>query len=259
MSKARQVIMKNAEPQKIKESSSKEGPPASMATYDTITLLATQVKLNSPPKSAPSSWNKEANLLLNAMSGITYIASRAGLLLAIGERRWNEFSRENSGQHSDAQTLLGRNLFDFIKGESVKAIYQSSHATLIEDAKAKISFEYRCDAPHIERRMLMSISPIQHDGDETAILYQSQVLDERVRVPMMIYSSDNCRRSHNVEDHTSICDFCSKIAWPVGSAQINQDWISAAAYYRRGGSAQVRLSHGICPACFDRSNNAWKR
>jgi hypothetical protein len=131
----------------------------------------------------PQRWNNNADNLLNALSGLVYITSRNGELLAFGRRNWDAFACVNGGQDLVSDNLLGRNLFDFIQGDDVRAVYQSSHATLIEDDLAKISFEYRCDAPDLERRMLMSISTVNCDGGETVILYQSQTLEERLRVP----------------------------------------------------------------------------
>ena len=195
--------------------------------------------------SNPQRWSNSADNLLNALSGLVYVTSRSGELLAFGRRNWDTFACENGGQDVVSDNLLGRNLFDFIQGDDVKAVYQSSHATLIEDDLAQISFEYRCDAPDLERRMLMSISTVICDGGETAILYQSQILDERVRVPLLIMSAENCKGPYSFENRTSICSFCAKIAWPVGGGSASQEWIAAESYYARGGSSQVRLSHGI--------------
>lgn len=206
----------------------------------------------------PQRWNSSADNLLNALSGLVYVTSRGGELLAFGRRNWDAFACENGGQDIVSGNILGRNLFDFIEGDDVRAVYQSSHATLIEDDLARISFEYRCDAPGLERRMLMSISTVICDGGETVILYQSQILEERVRVPLSILSAENYKVPHRFENQTSICSFCAKIGWPVGGESTSQEWITADSYYAKGGSSQVGLSHGICPECFDKSQNLWQ-
>lgn len=207
----------------------------------------------------PGYWNSSADSILNALSGLAYVTSRSGKLIAFGCRNWDAFACENSGQDMVSDNLLGRNLFDFIQGSDIRAVYQASHATLIEDDRAKISFEYRCDAPSLERRMLMSISALACDDGETAILYQSQILDERVRVSLPILSAENRRRSYGVENQTSICSFCAKIAWPVGGENTGQDWVCADDYYAKGGTSQVGLSYGICPQCFENSQNLWRQ
>jgi len=42
------------------------------------------------------------------------------------------------------------------------------------------------------------------------------------------------------------------VAWPPGANEDICSWIEAEDYYRRGGPEDVMVSHGICPACFDR-------
>ena len=207
----------------------------------------------------PQRWGTGADKLLNALSGLVYVTSRSGELLAFGRRNWDAFACENDGQDAISNNLLGRNLFDFIRGEDVRAVYKSLHATLIEDDQARISFEYRCDAPSQERRMLMSISTVVCDGGETTILYQSQILDERSRIPLPILSAENYKRPYSIENRISICSFCAKILWPLGAWGTSQDWISADNYYANGGSSHVGLNHGICPECFDKSQNMWRQ
>jgi len=203
-------------------------------------------------------WNSSADDILNALSGLAYVTSRSGEILALGRRNWDAFASENGGQEIVSSNLLGRNVFDFIRGNDVRAVYQSSHATLLEDDRAKVSFEYRCDAPDVERRMLMSISSVACGDDKAAILYQSQILEERVRVPMKLSPPENYKHAYGVENQTSICSFCAKVAWPVGAETASQDWISGEAYYAKGGSSRVGLRHGICPGCFDKSQNLWR-
>jgi len=104
--------------------------------------------------------------------------------------------------------------------------------------------------------MLMSISTVTGDGGETAILYQSQILDRRMRVPLAVMSAENYRRTDGIENRISICSFCAKIAWPAGPSQ---EWISADDYYAKGGSSQAGVTHGVCPECFDKSQNVWRQ
>ncbi len=192
---------------------------------------------------------------LDALNGLAYVASRSGELLAFGGRNWNTFACQNIGQEALSDNLLGRNLFDFIQGEKVRDVYQSSHATLLADDRARVTFEYRCDAPDKRLHMFMAISPIVCDDGTTAILYQSQLLCERVRVPLpILFSNKTCTTDQVI----SVCSFCAMIAWPGGDSSANEEWVSAENYYTRGGSSLVRVSHGICPACFSKSQNQWR-
>ena len=48
-----------------------------------------------------------------------------------------------------------------------------------------------------------------------------------------------------------ICSFCRNVAWPIGAPEDEASWIAIPAYYRRGGSSDVVVSHGICPGCVE--------
>jgi hypothetical protein len=86
-------------------------------------------------------------------------------------------------------------------------------------------------------------------------LYQSQIVTEAPRLPLGLLSME--RRAapgiaYRPEDLVVLCSFCHDLAWPVGATEQDQTWIRIDEYYRRGGSGEVAVSHGVCPACMDR-------
>lgn len=201
--------------------------------------------------------NESTQRLLDALMGVAYIVTVRGEILAVGERHWAEFANDSQSGDLKASTLLGRNLFDYIKGDAVREYYRSLHATLISGG-GRASFEYRCDAPDTERRMLMSVSSFELDSQMPLILYQSQVIDERVRVPVPFLVANNYTKSYDDNDLASICSFCSRVAWPIGPERGERTWLTPDEYYAIGGSSQVVLSHGICPKCFSESAQSWR-
>lgn len=201
--------------------------------------------------------DKSTLKMLNTIGGVAYIVSTGGEILAIGERHWDSFANDNLPGGLPSSGLLGRNLFNFIKGEDVRDCYRALHATLISGG-SRTSFEYRCDAPDIERRMLMSISSFEPDNHPPVILYQSQIIDQRIRVPVPFLEAGNYIKPYDDNDLASICSFCSRVAWPVGPERGERTWLTADEYYEKGGSSQVVLSHGICPSCFARSAQSWR-
>jgi hypothetical protein len=150
--------------------------------------------------------NESTQRLLDALMGVAYIVTVRGEILAVGERHWAEFANDSQSGDLKASALLGRNLFDYIKGDAVREYYRSLHATLISGG-GRASFEYRCDAPDTERRMLMSVSSFELDSQMPLILYQSQVIDERVRVPVPFLVANNYTKSYDDNDLASICSF----------------------------------------------------
>ena len=52
----------------------------------------------------------------------------------------------------------------------------------------------------------------------------------------------------------AMCSYCQAVRYPLAldaPDDAPRDWISAEDYYHRGGDARVRLSHGVCPPCFE--------
>lgn len=201
--------------------------------------------------------DKASLKLLNTLGGVAYVVSLAGEIRAIGERHWTEFANDNRTDGLEPSSLLGRNLFDFISGEDVREYYRSLHATLI-DGGNQTSFEYRCDAPEVERRMLMTVSFFEPDNSAPLILYQSQIIEERIRVPVPLFDATNYVKPYDDKDLASICSFCARVAWPVGPERGDRTWLTADEYYGKGGTSRVVLSHGICPTCFTSSEHAWR-
>jgi hypothetical protein len=82
-------------------------------------------------------------------------------------------------------------------------------------------------------------------------LYQSQVVTETPRLPLGLLSMDR-RATDGPRPHAALvvlCSFCHDVVWPVGALEPDQSWIGLEDYYRRGGTSQVAVSHGICPTC----------
>jgi hypothetical protein len=135
-------------------------------------------------------------------------------------------------------------------GTAIRDAYRGMHQKLSQKGNSCLKFECRCDSPETERTMLVSMSPIGDGSGTNAILYQAQILHERYRVPISLFSPENYRTSTDNDRLVSLCSFCHDVAWPVGAHQPNREWIKPEAYYARGGATDMAVSHGICPTCF---------
>lgn len=193
--------------------------------------------------------------ILDALDGTAYLADQAGTIIAVGRPAWEAFAEETAADVSDGDAVVGKSLFAMFRGDAVKDAYRELHDSAWLRRKRLISFEYRCDSPAVERRMRMSISAIRSDGETIAVLYQSQTLHQRSRIPMMIFSEEKWLREGMKYDDSQIlgmCSYCHDVTWPVGAHADNKVWISPDEYYRRLGTSDVVISHGICPSCFER-------
>jgi hypothetical protein len=83
--------------------------------------------------------------------------------------------------------------------------------------------------------------------------YQSLLLQETPRAPMGLFDPFAVTDSVGHDAHgglVRLCSYCHAVGWPIGDEC--PEWIEPVDYYRRGGSDDVRVSHGICPSCFQR-------
>lgn len=196
--------------------------------------------------------------LLDAIDGIAYLADPKGMIVAVGATAWNQFAQDNGAPHlAKPDGVIGRRLHDFIQGDDVVAFYDRCLSALRRGDRRSVSFGFRCDAPRFRREMSMTISPLTRDGEVRGFLHQSQIVDERQRPPINLFDMAALER-HLAADRNlpfvRICSFCHDVKETRdGEAH---EWQSAEEYYRRGGTGQVQLSHGICPRCASRLNAA---
>jgi hypothetical protein len=193
--------------------------------------------------------------LLEAIDGVAYVVDRHGIIRAIGTQAWERFATANGSPELTADRVIGTSLFAGVTGTAVLDACQRLHALVCLRRREMITYEYRCDAPDMERRMRMSIRPVAGRRGVIMALYQSQLLDETPGLPSGLPSMG----ARAVEagkglgtDPLVICSFCRDVAWPIGVSEADASWIRIADYYRRGGNGDVAVSHGICPGCADR-------
>ena len=133
-------------------------------------------------------------------------------------------------------TLIGRNLFDFIEGMEVRHIYTVFHERVLRTAQ-EIAFNYRCDSPWIRRDMRLRLRP-----DRDLVRYESVVLKETPRpVPIPATSPDP-------EILIAMCSMCKKYRnGPAGSPWTELDLI----FNEPGLPERFDFTHTICPPCVE--------
>jgi len=192
-----------------------------------------------------------AATLLDALEGIAYLLGRDGAILALGQRNWTAFARENGGNPRVLATAPGDNLFDAIRGEEVRRATRLHLAALFERRHAEIVIACRCDSPDIRRELRLAMRPVEEAGAVVAVLCQALTVSETLRPPLDLFSAEAMTAYLRETAHLPIvrmCSYCHRIALP---REAPREWVEADEYYRRGGGAAVRISHGICPACHE--------
>jgi hypothetical protein len=193
--------------------------------------------------------------LLDAVDGVTYLVDASGIIRAIGAISWKYFATQNDAPELTANSVIGTSVFAGIDGVDVREACERLHDSVCQRQRPVITYEYRCDAPDVERRMRMSISPVTGQANAVMALYQSQLLAEAPRLPLGLMSMKHraaATGAQSLDEQVALCSFCHDVAWPIGARQENQIWIAIEDYYRRGGLSEVVVSHGICPRCVER-------
>lgn len=198
--------------------------------------------------------------LLDAIDGVAYVVDVDGVIRTIGATNWQAFARENDVPALEAvDALIGKSLFDFIAGETVRDTYRFFLRELLDGMMDRLTLENRCDAPGLLRLMHMSITPMRNDGEISGFLFQNVLVESFTRPPMAIFAFANQSPDSSATDDRPVvgmCSFCQRIASLPGSdprgAPDANGWEDAEAYYRKGGTSDVRISHAVCDECASR-------
>ena len=63
--------------------------------------------------------------ILEAVDGITYLTDLEGTITAVGTRNWNAFAAANDALELNDQSVVGHNLFEFVRGRPSNAAENS--------------------------------------------------------------------------------------------------------------------------------------
>lgn len=173
------------------------------------------------------------------MSQLVYEIDDRDRIVAIG-KDWPAFAAANGGAGLDSDAVVGRPLYDFIAGNTVRQVY----AAIIARARSgrPVRFQYRCDAPAWRREFEMQVFSTAPDR----VTFISTLLRETSRPPVDLFGV----RPKAERPFVRICSWCHAVAGPSGQWLPLETAVAAAGVMeeaRHGG-----VTHGICPDCVER-------
>ncbi len=196
---------------------------------------------------APDALDLALEDLLEALDGIVYAVDREGRIVAHSTGDWSAACEAGGAPElAEPETVLGRPLADFAAGDEVRGVIERQLAAVLA-GEGPVVYHFRCDAPDVRREMRMAISPLRSGGAVHGALFQSVVLREAVRPPLDIYDHKALRErfaDRNSIPVVTMCAYCQRLR-----RSPDEPFVDAEAYYRAGGTSEVRVSHGICPDC----------
>jgi hypothetical protein len=193
--------------------------------------------------------------LLDGMAGIAYVTDAGGTILSLGRQNWNAFASANGAPELiDGAGVLGRNILEFIAGAEVRDSYRRCFEAVGSERVDHIRLLSRCDSPGVKRKLWLTVRPVHGLSKLQAMLVQILVVSEELRPPIDLFDFAALRAAAALDPNLPIlgmCSYCQNVRFPAGSTDGEGEWMSAEGYYHRGGNAKVRISHSMCPTCFE--------
>ena len=184
--------------------------------------------------------------LLDAMDGIAYLVEDDGTFIDWGRPNWNRFACNNGAPELASTKRF--NLFEALAGDVVSQNYRTLMKRALANATGPEVFVFRCDSANEMRQFRMTISCVQYPAQSPKLLFHILPVSKTVRPPINLFDG-TVRKALLGEESgkplVRICSYCLKV-----HDDAQDCWIEPEAYYRAGGSGDVRLSHGICHDCY---------
>ncbi|MBC7906244.1 MAG: hypothetical protein H7Y60_05790 [Rhodospirillaceae bacterium] len=197
-----------------------------------------------------------AQNVMDSVAGVTYATDPTGTIISIGARGWRLFAAESATPEiAEREHFIGRNLFEFIAGDDVRAGYERL-LDRVRSGEPQIALPCRCDAPSMAREMRLTITPLRRGRALHGFLFQSLTLAEHPRPPLNLFTFTT--EFGETVPLLGMCSLCERVCVDVDRcSDVHAAWLDAERYYANGGSSQVRISHTVCPLCFRRWVEGW--
>lgn len=135
----------------------------------------------------------------------------------------------------------GESLWDNVHGDALRHFY----ATVLEHVRRTgepVRIPFRCDAPDCRRDMRLQVAPLPGGWAR----FTTELIAARDRPPIPLLAADAPRTGETLR----ICSMCLDIHMADGTWLPLESAVEALGL--TGATAFPRLSHGMCPACFQR-------
>lgn len=153
---------------------------------------------------------------------------------------YDKFSAENDAEELNAESTVGRKLWDFITDNETLHLYKIM-VNKVRDIQQDISFSLRCDGPHCKRELVMQIRPVQGKQIE----FYSELKSQEDREPQNLLNLSTQRS----DDILVLCGWCNKVKLSDGEWVEVEEAAEELQLFQE--SHLPRLSHGMCTSCQD--------
>lgn len=180
------------------------------------------------------------------------VTDQSDRIIQVNEE-WIVFARENWRPDFSQQMVLAQRLWDFVSDKATRYVY----SMVMQRARERghpLCFPFRCDSPRMRRSMSMTLRPLPEGGMEWASL----LLEEQ---PRQVALPTIPAGPGSGQPLLKVCSWCLLACAPVwlprregapkpGAWVEMEDLMASLASHLEG--HYPHLTHGICPACFQR-------
>lgn len=170
---------------------------------------------------------------------VTYSIDSTDHLIQVNEA-FTAFADVNDGGTLHPDQVLGRLLWDFLTDETTKSLYRDM-VQRVRRRNVPVRFKFRCDAPDLKRLLAMEID--KGEGDAVRFTVTS-VLEER-----MLSAARAAIRMSESGALLTICGWCKRV--PLASGEWGEIEAAVDELGLFDSESTMRLSHGMCPTCYD--------
>jgi hypothetical protein len=156
---------------------------------------------------------------------------------------YSDFAARNDLPEADI--ALGQPLWDFVAGESVRAV-QKAFLRRVRRSGMTVILPFRCDGPEVRREQLLTVGPAE--GGEM-IVFMTQVVAERRRPRQALLD----RRRERGKRTVVMCSWCDRVKEGSAWVEIEQ---AALALGLTGDGDMPRIRYDLCDECVLELNQA---
>lgn len=154
---------------------------------------------------------------------------------------WNDFAADNEASNNCFYpNLISKSLWDFIADKETENLYMMA-IEKVRTTNSEIKIPIRCDSPELIRHIEIAIYPLS----ENHIQFSSKINQIISRDPVQLLDFYVDRSDESVK----ICSYCKQVEVSENNwAEVEQAIIDLDLF---GSHVLPRLTHGVCPTCYD--------
>ncbi|MBN2725850.1 hypothetical protein JXR74_00620 [Candidatus Mcinerneyibacteriota bacterium] len=156
------------------------------------------------------------------------------------DEQWIDFARENWDPDFQVSSVIGVSLWDFIRDETTRHLYQAIVAKLRSGDKTEYKIPFRCDSPNRVRDMEMVVKK----GESGGITFTSILKREQKREAVAPHICARLDEGPVIR----MCSWCKKIYHHEQDEWLTlEEALQRIRYFEKGKLPYV--THGICEEC----------